>query len=114
MSNIIDKLKEMDFVKSALSDDIQVADISARPFEVKILFYAEGTIIPAHTHSTDTLHIVLDGAIEVDSSVVGEKRIYKAAEDYECGGWEYRGVALADTYVMLIQTPGTSFVKSKD
>ena len=78
-----------------------------------MLFYSAGTKIPDHTHSTDTLHVVLAGKLEAHSSVSGEKRIYDAAEKYRCGGWEYRATALEDTYVMLIQAPGTEFIRTK-
>ncbi|HXU29887.1 MAG TPA: hypothetical protein VN851_04845 [Thermoanaerobaculia bacterium] len=115
MANLFGKLNSLRYKKSTLSADITIADLVAEPFEVKILFYKKGTLVPAHTHSTDTLHIVLKGKIRVESPTGrGKPRIFEALGDYRCGGWEYRGRALADTHIMIIQEPGTTFVKSAD
>jgi hypothetical protein len=110
---MIKNLENLKYRESALSKEVQVADIASEPFEAKVLFYKKGTKIPPHHHSSETLHIVLEGEIEVEAGrQAGGTATIKSLGDYKCGGFEYRGTALRDTYVLLIQTPGTQFVKS--
>jgi mannose-6-phosphate isomerase-like protein (cupin superfamily) len=111
MSQLVDSLRDLDYRQSDLGADILIADIADEPFEVRILFYKKGTSIPAHTHSTSTLHIVLEGELEVESDAFDGPKSFKAGAKYECGQWEYRAPAVSsDTFVMLIQQPGTKIL----
>ena len=111
MANLFAALKKLKFVNSELSSNIKIAKLVSKPIEVAVLFYRKGVQIPAHTHSSETVHIILSGELE---AVVGSgsQRTITALGDYNCGGWEYRAIARKDTYVLLIQTPGTTFIKS--
>lgn len=113
MANLFQKLKTLSYDKSILSSDVLVSAIADTPYEVKILFYKKGTEIPPHTHSSNTQHIILSGKLKIHLSGEKEPQVLTALGDYKCGGWEYRGLAMADSYVMLIQEPGTKFIKSK-
>lgn len=113
MSSLFRKLGALSYKASSLSKDIRVANLVSEPFEVKVLSYKKGAEIPAHTHSTETVHIVLKGRVQVEAKTGRKPTIITAGGDYKCGGWEYRGKALADTLILLIQQRGTTFVKSR-
>lgn len=116
MANLFSALRNLRFKASELSPKVKIATLVAAPapIEVKVLFYRKGTIIPPHTHSQETIHILLSGELEaIVTSSSATPRTITALGDYRCGGWEYRAIARKDTYVLLIQMPGTTFVKAK-
>ncbi len=107
-----DRFKSYEFTPSSLSNDISVANYPFAACEAKLLYYPKGTRIPRHRHSTDTLHIVLEGRLDVLVTGADESREIVAGGDYTCGGHEYQGSVQEDTVVLLLQRAGTAFVKS--
>ena len=95
---------ELEFRDSAVGEDIQIADYVSGPVEVKALHLAKGATIPLHSHSNAVTHLIVSGELEFGDGVR-----YPAGGNYECGGWEYRGLAIEESYVLLIQFMGTEF-----
>jgi hypothetical protein len=65
--------------------------------------YPAGTHIPRHTHTDETLKFILKGHVKFDDGEVKDVMAYKC--DYSHG---YGGDALEDTYMLLLQKPGTT------
>ena len=82
---------------------IQIADYADAPVEVKVLHLAKGAKIPKHSHSDSVTHLVVAGELDF-----GGVR-YPAGTDYVCGRFEYQGMAIKESYVLLVQPPGTVF-----
>lgn len=75
------------------------------PCEAQVIRYAKGQSIPLHSHSGQTMKIVLSGRLMVadDEGVIGE---VGAGDIYVCID-SYEVVALEETLMMLLQAPGT-------
>ena len=113
MATFSEAVKTLKFKPSDLSREVLVTSIAKKPFEVKILYYKKGTIAPTHRHSTNTHHILLSGKVRVSRPGKRRHQSVDAIGDYECGKFEYQLEALTDSYIMLIQKPGTKFIKSR-
>lgn len=89
-----------------LREGLQAADVDFDACEVKLLHYNAGDIVPIHTHSDETLKVVLDGQLRFFDAdgVIGEMG---AGQFYVCGETPYGVEALAETYMLLFQKPGT-------
>ena|SRR5579871_5612827 len=65
---------------------------------VRLLRFEKGADIPKHAHAHEALHIIVKGAIELDDGTH-----LQGIGDYKCGGWEYRGRAVEDTLIVVIE-----------
>lgn len=86
---------------------ITLASYVDGPVEVKVVKLKEGTEIPMHKHTDNVVHLVLEGELAFD----GHPNVVEMG-DYKCGGWEYRGMVIKDTTMLIIQPVGTKFVWS--
>jgi mannose-6-phosphate isomerase-like protein (cupin superfamily) len=106
MTNFYKKLAWKDLVvvdADGKASKIRVADYVKGPVEVKVVLLKAGKEVPLHSHSKNTVHLILSGAVRIG------RTIFRPFADYKCGGWEYRVYPMEDTLMLLIQPRGTSF-----
>lgn len=66
--------------------------------KVQVLDFKKGYQIPRHSHVGQALHVIVKGKLQLDDG-----SILDAMSDYKCGGWEYRGTALEDTLILVVE-----------
>ncbi|HHF3072354.1 TPA: hypothetical protein ACPJ1I_004440 [Vibrio diabolicus] len=106
MANYIANPEDLEY--TVLSPTEAVAVIESDICEMKVYRYKAGFEAPRHRHSHDTVKFVLKGKIVVD----GEKEVLAGAK-YACGSADgdiYYFTAPVDTYLLLLQKPGTERV----
>lgn len=86
---------------------LEKAAIDFSACEVEVLRYKAGHVVPMHSHSDQTLKVVLQGALAIETEH-GEKAVVHAGEVYPClDEFSYMATALEDTVMLLLQKPGT-------
>lgn len=75
-------------------------------FEAKVIRYEPGAKAPKHNHSGDNLKVILQGGLNFNGEKIGH-----AGTMYPCKPQDgYWLEALEETYVLLVQEPGTKTV----
>ncbi len=97
---------ELEFVDR---DGLLVAELGIRGCQVRVFKYQAGDEIPLHYHTKQSVKAVLRGSIsfEDENGPIGH------AEDgtiYWCGMGPYRGVALTESYLLVVEEDGSERV----
>ncbi|TAM01115.1 MAG: hypothetical protein EPN70_20435 [Paraburkholderia sp.] len=96
-----------DLTYTPLYDGVSASETFAfNGFEAKVIRYEPGARAPRHNHSGDNLKVVLQGELRFNGQTTGH-----VGAMYPCSAQEgYWLEALPETYVLLVQEPGTKTV----
>lgn len=97
---------ELEFVDHG---GLLIAELGVPGCQVRVLKYQAGDEIPLHYHTKDNVKAVLRGSIsfEDENGPIGHA---KDGTIYWCGMGPYRGVALTESYLLVVEESGSERV----